>query len=89
MKIATSDVQFSFDNEIYSKIDGVSIGSSLGPTFANIFMGYLEFKLVDESSSQVLYLRYMDDSLVISQTEKINKALFFNLNNLQEKQFIY
>lgn len=89
MKIATSDVQFSFDNEIYSQIDGVSIGSSLGPTFANIFMGYLEFKLVDESSSQVLYLRYMDDSLVISQTEKINKALFFNLNNLQEKKFIY
>ena len=89
MKIATSDVQFSFDNEIYSQIDGVSIGSSLGPTFANIFMGYLEFKLVDESSSQVLYLRYMDDSLVISQTEKINKALIFNLNNLQEKKFIY
>ena len=89
MKIATSDVQFSFDNEIYSQIDGVSIGSSLGPTFANIFMGYLEFKLVDESSSQVLYLRYMDDSLVISQTEKINKALFFNLNNLKEKKFIY
>ena len=89
MKIATSDVQFSFDNEVYSQIDGVSIGSSLGPTFANIFMGYLEFKLVDESSSQVLYLRYMDDSLVISQTEKINKALFFNLNNLQEKKFIY
>ena len=89
MKIATSDVQFSFDNEIYSQIDGVSIGSSLGPTFANIFMGYLEFKLVDESSSQVLYLRYMDDSLVISLTEKINKALFFNLNNLQEKKFIY
>ena len=89
MKIATSDVQFSFDNEIYSQIDGVSIGSSLGPTFANIFMGYLEFKLVDESSSQVLYLRYMDDSLVISQTEKINKALFFNLNILQEKKFIY
>ena len=89
MKIATSDVQFSFDNDIYSQIDRVSIGSSLGPTFANIFMGYLEFKLVDESSSQVLYLRYMDDSLVISQTEKINKALFFNLNILQEKKLIY
>ena len=43
MKIATSNVQFSFNNIVYSQIDGVAIGSPLGQTLANIFVGYLEF----------------------------------------------
>ena len=29
---------FSFDNKIYEQIDGVSMGSSLGPVLANIIM---------------------------------------------------
>ena len=37
MKLATSDVQFSFNNIMYSQIDGVAMGSPLGPTLANIF----------------------------------------------------
>ena len=41
IKIATSDVQFSFDNDIYSQIGGVAIGYPLGPTIANIVMWYL------------------------------------------------
>ena len=45
MKIATSDVQFSFNNEIYSQVNGVAMRSPLGPTLANIFMGYLKSKL--------------------------------------------
>ena len=85
MKVATSDVQFSFDSEIYSQVDGVAMGSPLGPTLANIFMGYLETKLVNELSSQALYIRYMDDCLVISQSEEVNEALFSKLNALHEK----
>ena len=85
MKIATSDVQFSFNSVIYSQIDGVAMGFPLGPTLANIFIGYLESKVVEDLSSQVLYVRYMDDCLVISQTEKKNEALFSKLNSLHEK----
>ena len=61
MKVATSDVQFSFNSEIYSQVDGVAMGSPLRPTLANILMEYLESKLVGELSSQALYIRYMDD----------------------------
>ena len=57
----------------------------IGPTLANIFIGYLESKMVDELSSQVLYIRYMDDCLVISQSEIVNDALFRKLNALHEK----
>ena len=85
MKVATSGVQFSFNNEIYTQIDGVAMGSPLGPTLANIFMGYLESKMVDELTSQTLYIRYMDDCLVISQSEKANENLFRKLNSLHEK----
>ena len=61
------------------------MGSPLGPTLANIFMGYLESKMVDELTSQTLYIRYMDDCLVISQSEKANENLFRKLNSLHEK----
>ena len=85
MKEATSDVQFSFNNEIYSQVDGIAMGSSLGSTLAYIFMGYLKTKLVDELSSQALYIRYIDDCLVISQPENFNETLFYKLNDMQKK----
>ena len=47
-------------------------------------MGYLESKLVDELSSQSLYIRYMDDCIVISQLLKVNETLFCKLNASHE-----
>jgi len=61
------------------------MGSPLGPYLANIRMGYLESKLVDELLLQALYIRYMDHCLVISQSERVNKTLFCKLNTLHEK----
>ena len=42
MNIATTSVEFSFNNKIYKQIDGVAMGSPLGPALANIFVGYQE-----------------------------------------------
>ena len=44
MNIATTSVEFSFNNKIYKQIDGVAMGSPLGPALANIFVGYQEEK---------------------------------------------
>ena len=33
---------FVFDGKVYEQIDGVAMGSSLGPVLANIWMSYLE-----------------------------------------------
>ena len=46
MKIATEEVEFSFNYTLCRQIDGIAMGSPLGPTLANIFMGYLEYKIL-------------------------------------------
>ena len=80
MKIETSDVQFSFNNTIYSQIDGAVMGSPLGPKLANIFVGYLEYKISEDLSSQANFIRYVVDCFVISTTVNENKAIFENLS---------
>ena len=40
--MVTSGVEFSFDDVMYRQLDGVAMGSPLGPTLANIFVGYCE-----------------------------------------------
>ncbi|VDO76476.1 unnamed protein product [Schistosoma curassoni] len=40
--MCTTDVQFQFNNTKYRQIDGVAMGSPLGPIMADIVMGYLE-----------------------------------------------
>ena len=62
---ATSTVEFSFDNTIYRQIDGVAMGSPLGPALANIFVRYYEEKLFFEISKPAVYFRYVDDTFVI------------------------
>ena len=43
LEICTTETPFrTADGKIYQQIDGVSMGSSLGNTFANLYMAYLE-----------------------------------------------
>ena len=77
-------MQFSFKNIIYSQIDGVAMGSPLGPTLANIFVGYLESKIAEDLSSQVTYIRYVDDCLVKSKTLNDNEAIFESSSSLEQ-----
>ena len=39
-EFATSGTHFLFDSSYYDQIDGVAMGSPLGPVFANLFMGF-------------------------------------------------
>ena len=44
--LCTQEVPFTFNGETYMQVDGVMMGSPLGPLFANIFMCDLENKLI-------------------------------------------
>ena len=64
LELATLDSYFFFNEEIYMQIDGVAMGSPLGPHLANIFMNHMEKKWLEECPIQfkpVLYRRYVDD----------------------------
>ena len=82
MKLATEGVEFSFDNILYRQIDGIAMGSPLGPTLANIFMGYLEYKILPDFDSDCKYVRYVDDCFIISNSEKVSSLLFDKLNSV-------
>ena len=44
---AAQENHFIFNNKIYDQVDGVSMGSPLGPILANILMCHLENKAMD------------------------------------------
>ena len=53
-----------FDNKYYTEIDGIAMGSPLGPTLANIFLYYHEsnwLKDCPKDFKPVYYKRYVDD----------------------------
>ena len=57
-----------FDNDYYQQIDGVAMGSPLGPTLANAFLSYHEQTWLENCPSEfkpVLYRRYVDDIFVL------------------------
>ena len=65
---AVLDMHFTFDGNIYKQIDGVAMGSPLGPTLANTFMCHMEEKWMSDCPSDfkpTFYRRYVDDTFLI------------------------
>ena len=62
-------VEFSFNNQMYKQLEGVAMGSPLGPAVANIFVGCYECRLFDNTVKPGVYFRYVDDTFVIFRSE--------------------
>ena len=64
LKLAVEDSYFVFDGKMYKQIDGMAMGSPLGPLFANIFLSHYESQWLNDSPVKpILYRRYVDDTL--------------------------
>ena len=66
LQLCTKEAPFrSPDGKLYVQIEGVAMGSPLGPSFANFYMGYLEsLAFADPENKPFIYARYMDDTFV-------------------------
>jgi hypothetical protein len=61
---------FLSNGKLFHQVDGVSMGSSLGPVLANIIMTELEKRVVDnlvQSGLVCFYARYVDDTLLLAK----------------------
>ena len=77
----------SCTGELCKQIDGVSMGSSLSPTLANIIMTAFEEDIVQkliESNIITFYARYVDDTLILAKPSDVPYILkTFNSLHLQ------
>ena len=76
----TQDVQFSFNNRMYRQIDGVTMGSPLGPIVASIFLGYCESRIPEDQWPD-FYKRYVDDTFSLFLGGKRPAMEFLDLLN--------
>jgi hypothetical protein len=82
LRMATVNVEFSFNNCMYRQVDGVAMGSPLGPILANIFVGYYEEQLFASRKKPILYLRYVDDIFALFDTTTEMNDFLVDLNSL-------
>ena len=82
MDISTTSVDFLFNENIYRQVDGVAMGSPLGPTLANIFVGCYEQKLFTDTARPSVYFRYVDDTFAIFSSSKDCLMFLDGLNRL-------
>ena len=73
-------------DKIYKQIDCVTMGSCLGPTLANFFVGCLEEKLFANTYNLLpnLYLRYRDDIYAVFDSDSACTQ-FLDILNSQHK----
>ena len=76
---AVKQNHFMFEGKMFDQIDGVAMGSSLGPILANIFMTHFELKALSGYKGQLpsIYRGYVDDTFLIFD-KQTNMELFLN-----------
>ena len=73
---------FEFNDEYYLQIGGTAMGSKVSVSYANIFMGYLENKLLSRAPTRPdLYLRYIDDIFCVFSTSRSQVEEFIDYMN--------
>ena len=90
LELCTKDMHFSFNDTIFKQVNGVAMGSPLGPVIANIFMVELEELMVPKLAGKMsLWYRYVDDTFTFVRDGEIGNILDI-LNNFHSNiKFTY
>ena len=79
--LCTKYLHFTFNDEIYTKTDGVAMGSPLGPLLTNIFMTSLKENVIPSLSSSLCNWKiYAGDTHADVDHAKVDMILY-TLNN--------
>jgi hypothetical protein len=91
LKLAVEDSYFSFDNKLFRQVDGMAMGSPLGPLFANIFLSHYESLWLENSPVKpILYKRYVDDTLwLLPENSDINCLMDYMNSRHKNMRFTY
>ena len=81
LTLATKHQLFQFNGKLYEQVDGVAMGSPLGPLMANAFMCSLEEKLSKSNNLPSFYNRYVDDTLTKQSSLESAESFLSILNN--------
>ena len=74
--LCTKNVHFSYNGDIYTQVDGVAMGSLLGPVVAGIFMVELERTILPTLREHMRpWKRYVDDTISNIKEESIEHVL--------------
>ena len=83
--LACSNILFSFNSSLYRQVDGMPMGSNLGPKMASFAMDMLESKMdTFVGNKPVFYRRYVDDCFLIFNRKEGIKIFFVFLNSLDD-----
>ena len=88
LSLATKESYFIFYGKFYKQVDGVAMGSPLGPTLTNAFLVYFEKNWLQNRSSDFkphYYRRYVDDLFVLLPSPEHLEAFQYFLNGRQAK----
>ena len=84
LSVATKDSQFIFDGTLFKQIDGVTMGSPLGPTLANAFLVYHKKNWLERCPLEyrpLYYRRNADDIFVLFNSPEHLKRFHSYLNS--------
>ena len=74
--LCTKNVHFTLNNKTHLQVDGVAMGSPLGPVSANIFMAELERNIIPTLSNDILFWkRYVDDTICFIKLTPIKNVI--------------
>ena len=75
---------FTFSGEIFKQINGVAMGTKMGPNYANLFVGYVEeqnFQSIRRSQTRTFLAAYIDDCLGATSCTKEELERFIGFVN--------
>ena len=74
---------FSFGGSYYKQTNGVAMGTKMGPSYANLFVGFIEHQFFSQyhGPKPQLYGRYIDDCIGATSSTKEELTQFITVIN--------